>query len=147
MIRQAVEADCPRIALLVERYWRFEGVQGFEQRRITHLLQAFIAQPACCRCWIVASNDSICAYLLVAYVFSLEFGGTIAEIDELYVIEEQRSSGVGSRLVQYAISEMKQAGIVHLQLQVGTANRSARAFYERLGFTTRAGYELLGRNL
>jgi len=36
---------------------------------------------------------------------------------------------------------------VRLQLQLAIGNRRARAFYERLGFAARAGYELLDKPL
>jgi GNAT superfamily N-acetyltransferase len=132
---------------LAERYWHFEQIEGFDRERTSQLLQAFIAQPERSACWVAERAGEICGYLLAVYVLSLEFGGTVGEIDELYVLDNHRSAGIGRQLAQQALDEMTRAGVVHVQLQLGTANRSGRAFYERLGFRARAGYELLGRDL
>jgi ribosomal protein S18 acetylase RimI-like enzyme len=147
LLRRADLSQCQELALLVERYWRFEGIDGFERGRITRLLQTFIAQPERAGCWVAGESGAVCGYLLAVYVFSLEFGGTVAEIDELYVDEAQRSRGIGSQLVKHASTDMERSGIVHVQLQLGVTNPSGRAFYERLGFAPRAGYQLLGKDL
>jgi hypothetical protein len=73
-IRPAIVADCEDIASLVERYWQFEQIEGFERGRIVQLLQWFISRPERSRCWIAEQNGALCGYL---------FDGTIAEIDEL----------------------------------------------------------------
>jgi GNAT superfamily N-acetyltransferase len=147
IIRHATLDECEAIALLVERYWELEQIEGFERDRIVRLLQRFISQPERARCWVAAEHGALCGYLLAVYVFSLEFGGTVAEIDELYVLDSHRAHGVGTRLVQQAMTEMKQDGVVYVELQVSTGNRSGRAFYDRLGFAARAGYGLVGRAL
>ncbi|HWW19721.1 MAG TPA: GNAT family N-acetyltransferase [Steroidobacteraceae bacterium] len=146
-IRAARPSDCEELVSLVERYWNFERIEGFDREAIAKLLRGFIAQPERSRCWLAGDPGEVRGYLLAVYVVSLEFGGTVAEIDELYVLEAYRSMGLGERLVQQAMADMKQAGVVHLQLQLGTANASGRAFYERLGFVARTGYELLGKSL
>jgi ribosomal protein S18 acetylase RimI-like enzyme len=147
IIRCATPSDCAELVPLVEQYWRFEQIDGFHPERILQLLRACIAQPERSSCWVAGAPGAIHGYLLAVYMFSLEFGGSIAEIDELYVLDAHRSAGLGTALAQQAIAQMKQSGVMHVQLQVGVANRSARAFYERLGFGARAGYELIVRNL
>jgi GNAT superfamily N-acetyltransferase len=146
-IRPATIADCEGVASLVERYWQFEQIEGFERGRIVQLLQRFISQPQRSRCWVAAGPAAVYGYLLAVYVFSLEFGGTIAEIDELYVADSHRAKGLGTRLLQQAMIEMRQDGVTYVELQLGRGNQSGRAFYGRLGFAGRGGYELLGRVL
>jgi GNAT superfamily N-acetyltransferase len=146
-IRHAEPGDCDELAALVERYWVFEHIGGFDRDRIVRLLNRFVSSPAEGRCWVAGEAGALRGYLLATYLFSLEFGGTIAEIDELYVIDQHRAEGLGTRLVQYGAAEMRLAGVVHLQLQLGSHNRSGREFYSRLGFAARPGYELLGKRL
>lgn len=125
----------------------FEHIDGFVRDRIVRLLNRFVSNHAAGRCWVAGEAGALRGYLLATYLFSLEFGGTIAEIDELYVLDQHRAEGLGTRLVQHAVAEMRRAGVVHLQLQLGSHNQSGRAFYGRLGFTVRPGYELMGRSL
>jgi ribosomal protein S18 acetylase RimI-like enzyme len=146
-IRHATNADCEAIASLVERYWTFEHIEGFERGRIERLLQRIISQPDRGCCWVATEDAVLRGYLLAVYLFSLEFGGTAAEIDEFYVLDGHREKGIGSRLLQQATLDMKQRGIVYVELQVGSANHTGRAFYERFGFAGREGYTLVGKRL
>ena len=93
------------------------------------------------------SDGELSGYLLVVFMFSLEHGGLMAEIDEVFVSPEMRSAGVGALLVAAAERDLARRGLVRLQLQLGVDNDRARLFYERHGFRSRAGYELLDKPL
>jgi len=147
LIRPATMEDIAGIAPLVERYWEFESVGGFDRTRIETLLRALLAEPQRGACWVAESDGRLCGYLLAVFMFSLEHGGLMAEIDEVFVSREMRSHGLGSLLVARAERELAQRGLVRLQLQLGVGNERARIFYERHGFHRRAGYELLDKPL
>jgi GNAT superfamily N-acetyltransferase len=146
-IRRALSDDCDDIAELVRQYWAFEHIEGFDRERIVHLLRNFVCRAEQGGCWIVGDAGALRGYLLATYLFSLEFGGTMAEIDELYVLEQYRADGLGTCLVQQAVAAMKGSGLVHVQLQLGTENLRGREFYHRQGFTERCGYQLFGKSL
>src|ERR1700722_3088050 len=147
LIRPATIEDIAGIASLVQRYWEYESVEGFERPRVETLLGERRAEPDRGACWVAETEGRLCGYLLAAFMFSLEHGGSMAEIDELFVSGEMRSSGVGALLLARAEGELAQRGLVRLQLQVGVANERARNFYARHGFRRRAGYELLDKPL
>jgi GNAT superfamily N-acetyltransferase len=140
-------ADIAGVAALAERYWEFESIGGFDGPRITALLTGLLSQPERGACWVAEAQGRLCGYLLAVFMFSLEHGGLMAEIDEVFVAPEMRSSGVGSLLVARAEQEMAERGLVRLQLQLGVDNHRARLFYERHGFRRRAGFELLDKPL
>ena len=147
LIRPATIEDVAGIASLVQRYWEYESVAGFDRARVETLLGALLAEPDHGACWVAETEGRLCGYLLAAFMFSLEHGGSMAEIDELFVSREMRSLGVGALLLARAEGELAQRGLVRLQLQVGVANERARNFYGRHGFRRRAGYELLDKAL
>jgi GNAT superfamily N-acetyltransferase len=147
LIRPATIEDIAGIASLVQRYWEYESVEGFDRPRIETALGALLAEPDRGACWVAETEGRLCGYLLAAFMFSLEHGGSMAEIDELFVSWEMRSLGVGALLLARAEGELAQRGLVRLQLQVGVANERARNFYARHGFRRRAGYELLDKPL
>jgi GNAT superfamily N-acetyltransferase len=146
LIRAARSADVAAISELVEQYWAFESIAGFDRSRVESLLQGLLADPKRGAIW-VAQSGQLCAYLLAVYAFSLEHGGLMAEIDELFVSQGSRSAGVGSLLINQAMRDMSAMGLARIQLQLGLANHLGRAFYERCGFGRREGYELLDRAL
>jgi ribosomal protein S18 acetylase RimI-like enzyme len=96
---------------------------------------------------LAEAQGQVCGYLLAVFVFSLEHGGLMAEIDELFVSDELRSVGAGSLLLARADRDLAERGLTRLQLQLGVHNHRARHFYERHGFARRAGYELLDKAL
>lgn len=147
LIRLATSADVADIASLVERYWEFEGIQGFARSKVEAGLAALLSQPARGAVWVAQDHAMLCGYLTAVFMMSLEHGGLMGEIDELYVRQESRSRGVGTLLVTAAEQDMAARGLVRLQLQLGVDNIRGRAFYERCGFSRRAGFELLDKRL
>jgi ribosomal protein S18 acetylase RimI-like enzyme len=84
---------------------------------------------------------------LVVYLFSVEHGAMMAAIDEFFVLSEKRSSQVGSKLLESASRAMTQNGITHLQLQLATQNSRSKRFYERHGFRSTPGRDVLNKAL
>ena len=146
-VRLATAGDIPGVASLVERYWDFESIGGFSRPRIETLLKRLLAEPEHGACWVAESDGGLCGYLLAVIMFSLEHGGLMAEIDEVFVAPEARSLGVGSLLFARAERDLAAQGLVRFQLQLGVGNVRAAHFYERHGFSRRAGYELLDKPL
>jgi ribosomal protein S18 acetylase RimI-like enzyme len=146
-IRSATAADISGIASLVEQYWKFESILGFDRPRTEGLLATLLSEPARGGCWVVASGTGLQAYLLAVYLFSLEHGGLMAEIDEFFVAPQLRSTGVGSQLLTIAERDITALGLKQIQLQLGVANQRGRRFYERHGFRSRAGYDILDKRL
>jgi len=135
------------VASLVRRYWEFESIAGFDQPRIEGLLRHLLEEPARGACWVAETGGALQGYLLAVFMFSLEHGGLMAEIDEIFVSPEARSQGMGAALLAWAERDMTHRGLVRLQLQLGVGNHRAREFYERHGFGPRAGYELFDKSL
>jgi GNAT superfamily N-acetyltransferase len=147
LIRFATTDDAAAIADLVERYWAFESIEGFDRLRVAALLAQLISEPQHGACWVAEADGRLAGYLLAVCMFSLEHGGLMAEIDEVFVSDEFRSAGLGSLLVTRAERDLAERGLVRLQLQLGVHNESARRFYQRHGFLRRAGYELFDKAL
>jgi ribosomal protein S18 acetylase RimI-like enzyme len=140
-------ADISPIAVLVERYWEFEAISGFDRSRIEALLKDLLSNPERGAAWIAENTGRMCGYLTAAYVLSVEHGGLMAEIDEFFVLPDIRSAGVGSLLLAEAQRDMAARGIARLQLQLDVDNQRGRAFYQRHGFRRRARYELFDKSL
>ena len=147
IIRLATVGDIAAVAGLVGRYWEFESIGGFDRQRIEALLRGLLSAPERGGCWVAEAEGGVCGYLLAVFMFSLEHGGLMAEIDELFVSHDMRSAGVGAAMVAAAERDLAGRGLVRLQLQLGVDNAGARRFYERRGFLRRAGYELLDKPL
>jgi GNAT superfamily N-acetyltransferase len=146
-VRCAQPSDVPQLLALVRRYWQFEDLGTFDALRLEVLLQELIGTPVRGQVWVAERGGTLCGYLVLVYVVSLEHQGLMAEIDEFFVLPEARGAGVGSALLAAAEGALQRAGCVRMQLQLALANEAARAFYARRGYGPRAGYQLLEKPL
>jgi GNAT superfamily N-acetyltransferase len=147
LIRLARDSDIDAIASLVAHYWDFEKIAGFERSRTLKLLAEFLAHPDLGHCWVAEIGGDLVGYLLAVYVFSMQHGGLMAEIDEFFVLPEQRSSKIGAALLSQASQTMARDGIGQLQLQLATNNLRGKHFYEAQGFRPVSGYTLWQKSL
>jgi GNAT superfamily N-acetyltransferase len=146
-VRPAASADIPQLLTLIQRYWDFEEIAGFDAQRIEALLRRLLDTPALGAAWVAEAQAQLVGYVLVVQVLSIEHQGLMGEIDEFFVVPEARARGVGTALLAAVETALAGGGCVRLQLQLGVANRKARAFYQRHGYAARDGYELLDKPL
>jgi GNAT superfamily N-acetyltransferase len=146
-IRVADRDDIPRLLPLVRQYWEYESIPGFEPVRIGALLEQLLTHPHLGMVWVAQSGERLAGYLAAVFLLSLEHQGLIAEIDELFVLAEDRATGVGSRLLAAAEGSLAATGCVRIQLQLGDANGRAHAFYCGRGYTQPAARSLLEKAL
>ena len=146
-VRPAVVDDIPLLLPLIEQYWAFEDLAGFDPAPVGTGLARLFTDPRLGAAWLAQVNGKPAGYLLAVYVFSLEHLGLTAEIDEFFVLPSCRGHGAGSLLLQTAEAEFARVKCANVSLQLGRGNDAARAFYRRHGYSDRAGFELLDKTL
>ncbi|WP_435270413.1 GNAT family N-acetyltransferase [Streptomyces sp. 1222.5] len=62
-------------------------------------------------------------------------GATRALIEAVRIHSDERGSGLGSRLIEWAVDRSRQLDCVMVQLTSDKRRTDAHRFYERLGFT------------
>jgi len=70
----------------------------------------------------------------VSFQSSLERGGRIAWLEELYVLPDRRGAGIGSRLVQATLDVARERGCMSVELEVESSHARAAHLYRRAGF-------------
>jgi GNAT superfamily N-acetyltransferase len=145
--RPVTAKDVPALLPLVEQYWIFEDVAGFDAPAVARELERLCADPLLGSGWVATANGVTVGYLLAVYVFSLEHLGLTAEIDEFFVLPSARGNGIGVSLLRQAEDEFVRRGCTNVSLQLGRGNDRARVFYRAHGYGERAGFELLDKML
>jgi len=84
--------------------------------------------------YLILLGGEVAGYVVLAFGFSLEFGGRDAFVDEVYVKEEFRGRGAGSAALRFAEEVCRGRGVRALHLEVERANPRAEALYRRAGF-------------
>jgi GNAT superfamily N-acetyltransferase len=72
------------------------------------------------------------AYL--AYTWTLEHAGKAAWLEELYVVPDRRSAGLGTALLRAALDHARAAGCKAVDLEVEADHARAARLYAREGF-------------
>jgi GNAT superfamily N-acetyltransferase len=146
-IRLATPQDLDALLPMIEQYWRFEAIEGYEVGRMRNLLGRVLDDASLGRAWVATVYGEPAGYLLAVYVFSLEFQGITAEIDEFFVVPQHRGLGIGAQMLAAAETLFRAEGCTNVSLQIGRSNEAARRFYRSHGFDDRAGYELVSKML
>lgn len=97
----------------------------------------------CCRL-VAVSEGRVVGWVALSPVSDRCVYGGVAEVS-IYVAEEARGIGVGSRLMQKLIDESEDHGIWTLQAGVFPENESSTALHEKHGFRVVGRRERLGK--
>ena len=118
---------------LIRAYYEHDGI-AFEREAIERGLRQLIREPSIGGIWLIRRGEQLCGYFVLTYGFDLEFGGMQATMTDLYLVPRHRRSGVGRATIAFVERLLRDRGIGALELQAERHNRSAVAFYKRLGF-------------
>ncbi len=128
--------DFPRVAPLVRRFYAHFGypyadrVQGRSFRQL-------LADPARGRAWLVTAGGAPAGYAVLTLGWSIEYGGRVAMVDELFVEAAHRGAGLGTWVLDRLAGEARRLGVRRLFLEVESYNRWAKALYARAGYDDR----------
>lgn len=84
--------------------------------------------------YIFEFNEKPAGYAITSKMFSQEAGGITLWIDELFVMEEYRSKGLGKEFFNYLKTTLDPS-IVRLRLEVERENQGAIKLYQKMGFS------------
>ena len=129
-IRPALEKDLHAvyrfICLLEETdfdYTAFEGIYK-ENVRSKNCLY-LVAEPAA---------EGAIAFISAHIQNLLHHGGKVAEIQELFVAEQYRGSGIGNALVDALEKNLRAKGCISFEVTAQNKRAATHHFYEKLGF-------------
>ena len=98
------------------------------------LLTQFITNKTLGKAWLIIFNDEIVGYIILTFVFSFEYQGKIAFVDELYVTEKARGKGIGSKAIEFVKVQSHKLSLKLIYLEVESHNKKAQNLYIANGF-------------
>lgn len=93
------------------------------------LFQEFITNEHLGKAWLIYSENNLVGYVILTFVFSFEYGGKIAFLDEIYIKEIARGKGIGNTTIQFIKEQAKQLNVKLLYLEVENHNENAQKLY------------------
>lgn len=125
------------IEILVAMMQDFYAIDGYPINAEVSkgLFQNFIENQNSGRAWLIESNGEVAGYVILTFIFSFEFGGWIAFVDELYIKESFRGKGIGKSSIDFIKQEAHRLELKLLYLEVEHHNSNAKKLYLDKGFT------------
>lgn len=93
------------------------------------LFYEFISNEHLGKSWLMYSENEIVGYIILTFIFSFEYGGKIAFVDELFIKETARGKGFGKEAIQFIQSEVPKLSLKLLYLEVEPHNENAQKLY------------------
>ena len=93
------------------------------------LFQEFISNEHLGKSWLMYSENEIVGYIILTFIFSFEYGGKIAFVDELFIQETARGKGFGKEAIQFIQQEVPKLSLKLLYLEVEPHNENAQKLY------------------
>jgi GNAT superfamily N-acetyltransferase len=140
---EATPDDVHVVDGLVAAFHALEGVSVASAPRLASI-ETLLANPGYGRILLIKTGGGeIVGYAVMAFGFSLEFGGRDAYVDEIFILEPQRGKGLGSAALEAVCQRARTYGLCALHLEVERDNTNAKALYLKNGFEDRVHYHLM----
>lgn len=82
-------------------------------------------------CYIFECDGKPCGFAMLSKTFSQEAGGVSVTVEEIYIEEEYRNRGMGTKFFEYMKENIPAA---RYRIEVELENEKAKRLYERMGF-------------
>ena len=137
LLRPATEADFETLRVLMREFYEYEQ-RAVTPEKVQALLD-LLRNPSFGKAALVCDGDAPAGYIVVTCGYSIEFHGHDLLIDELYIRQEYRGRGWGTRALGEIEKMARAEGFQAVHLEVARRNTSARRFYNRAGFDPHDG--------
>ena len=119
------------IAIITQMMEEFYAIDQYpiNSERTKDLFFEFITHENLGKSWLIQSKNEIVGYFILTFVFSFEYGGKIAFIDELYIKEMDRGKGIGKKALLFIQQEVLKLSLKLLYLEVEPHNENAQKLY------------------
>lgn len=93
------------------------------------LFKEFVENENLGKCWLVHDNNEIVGYVILTFIFSFEYKGKLAFLDELYFKETSRGKGIGSKTIAFIKAQASYLNVKMMYLEVENHNQNAQKLY------------------
>ncbi len=132
-IRTAVATELESVLELLSLQLQENSVPVSREHLRPATLQ-MLERPELGRILVATRGNRLVGLAVLSFLWTLEHGGATTWLDELYVDPHERGDGLGTRLLEAAMTIARARGCRALDLEVEPGHESAVRLYERMGF-------------
>lgn len=135
-IRNATAADAVEIERMIRDLVAYEGNTGTLAFSVEQLAAALSGDAPRLLALVAEDDSGLIGFVSYTIDFAIWTGGDIIRVDDVFIRERARKSGVGTRLM-LRIAELALAGNMTCRWEIEAANLGAQHFYGTLGVDIR----------
>ncbi|UOK42775.1 MULTISPECIES: GNAT family N-acetyltransferase [Flavobacterium] len=127
-------SDIEKIVSMMQEFYAIDNYP-IDTKKSKILFREFIKNEHLGKAWLIYHKHEIVGYVILTFVFSFEYGGTIAFLDELYLSESMRGKGIGKEAVRFIQAEAQILKLKIIYLETEEHNENAQKLYLANDFT------------
>jgi GNAT superfamily N-acetyltransferase len=121
-------SDCTLVIKMMEDFYSIDNYP-FDTDHSKKLFYQFIEDENLGKGWLIYHENDVVGYIILTYIFSFEYQGRIAFLDELYIKETGRGKGIGKLAIQFIEQEAPKLSLKVIYLEVEKHNETAQKLY------------------
>jgi len=126
-------ADAPVVIAMMQDFYAIDGYP-MDSAVSKGLFFEFIENEALGRGWVILADGQPVGYVILTFVFSFEYAGRIAFLDELFVIDAMRGKGIAKQALDFIAEQAKMLSVKVIYLEIEPHNDAAKKLYLSKGF-------------
>ena len=127
-------ADAPVVIAMMQDFYAIDGYP-MDAAVSKGLFFEFIENEALGRGWVILADGQPVGYVILTFVFSFEYAGRIAFLDELFVSENMRGQGFAKQALDFIAEQAKMLSVKIIYLEIEPHNDAAKKLYLSKGFS------------
>lgn len=131
--REAQKSDVDAITLMMGAFYAIDQYP-FDGELATEMLHTFIEDQHLGKLWLIYADGVLAGYIIITFIFSFEYGGKIAFVDELFISSDFRSQGIGRDAIDFVKREADKLMLKVLYLEIESHNTTAQKLYIAANF-------------
>lgn len=135
-IYKPVEAqDIPAVVTMMEEFYAIDNYP-IDTAVSRGLMHEFLENESLGRAWIILNDNQVVGYVILTFVFSFEYKGRIAFLDELFISQKARGLGFGKQTLDFINEQAKALSVKIIYLEIEGHNTVAQKLYLSKGYST-----------
>jgi len=132
-VSRATPADRDAVCELLRAQFEEHGIE-LHDRLVSAGVDGHFADSSRGAVLVARSEAATVGFAILATTWTVEHGGRVVWLDELYVVPAMRNSGVGTELLEHALETAREMGCLAVDLEVDVEHARAENLYARAGF-------------
>lgn len=127
-------ADAPAVVAMMEAFYAIDNYP-IDAVIANSLFLEFTQNESLGRGWTIVLNGEVVGYFILTFVFSFEYKGRIAFLDELFISPLARGKGLGKHALDFMAAQARELSVKIVYLEIENHNQAARKLYLSKNFT------------